>query len=147
MEGAASFGGCTSAANVSTMSTNGAFSLDEARQNTCIRITAGQSMFRHNRPCLLRTRNHAATTSFVLCWQHTSDSKLLQSVNTCKAVVLVTAAYLLFSSEASLAARRIMRSFLVPMGNQHEATPDRLAASISLLISSRPLLRAHCLSS
>ena len=55
--------------------------------------------------------------------------------------------YLLFNSEASLAARRIMRSFLVPIGNQHEAMPVLLAASISLLISSKPLRKAHCLSS
>ena len=33
------------------------------------------------------------------------------------------------------------------MGNQQDAMPERLAASISLLISSKPRLKAHCLSS
>ena len=45
-----------------------------------------------------------------------------------------------------MAARRTMRSSRMPMGNQ-QATSVRLAASISLLISSRPLFRAHSLSS
>ena len=47
---------------------------------------------------------------------------------------------------ASLVARRTIRSLRVPMGNQ-QATPLRLAASISLLISSSPFLSAHSLSS
>lgn len=55
--------------------------------------------------------------------------------------------HLLLSRDASLAAKRMMRSSLVPMGNQQEAMPDTLAASISLLISSKPRLSAHCLSS
>lgn len=50
------------------------------------------------------------------------------------------------SSWASFIARRTMRSLRVPMGNQ-QATPLRLAASISLLISSNPFLSAHSLSS
>ena len=47
---------------------------------------------------------------------------------------------------ASLAARRTMRSSRVPIGNQ-QATSALLAASISLLISSRPRFSAHSLSS
>ena len=54
--------------------------------------------------------------------------------------------HLELSSWASLAARRTMRSSRVPMGNQ-QATSARLAASISLLISSRPRFSAHSLSS
>lgn len=54
--------------------------------------------------------------------------------------------YLELSSWASLAARRTMRSSRVPMGNQ-QATSARLAASISLFISSRPRFSAHSRSS
>ena len=54
--------------------------------------------------------------------------------------------HLELSSWASLVARRTIRSLRMPMGNQ-QATPLRLAASISLLISSSPFLSAHSLSS
>ena len=46
----------------------------------------------------------------------------------------------------SRAAMRTMRSSPVPMGDQM-ATPDRVAAWISALMSSRPRISAHCRSS